>query len=62
MVKSKEGIINKLTLKQRIEGSEKVSHLDIQTKNILDRRNSLKAKAGLVCLRNNKKVNVAREG
>ena len=61
MVKSKEGIINKLTLKQRIEGSEKVSHLDIQTKNILDRRNSLKAKACLVCLRNNKKVNVARE-
>ena len=62
MVKSKEGIINKLTLKQRIEGRENVSHLDIQRKNILDRRNSLKAKACLVFLKNNKKVNVAREG
>ena len=56
------GLLGEYCCMQVIEESKKVSHLDIQRKNILDRRNSLKAKACLVCLRNNKKVNVAREG
>lgn len=61
LVKSEVGIISKLTFKQKFEGSEEVSHLEIWRKSILGKGNSLKVEACFPCLSNRKKASVAGE-